>query len=287
MRNLLLSVGLVALVACSNTSATNHADANETVVKNVYTAFKAGDVGGVVAPFTPGIVWNEAESFIYAGGNPYVGADAIISGVFAKLGGEWTDFRAVPSEYIADESHVTVLGRYTGIYNATGKSADAQFAHVWTVQDGKITAFQQYTDTAQFVETVSGGNEDTLETELLENYLTAINSNDTETFMAMVTDDVVFQVPHSPEIVGKTAMRDWVAGYYAAYTTKYNKTSLDFTLRGDMAVERYVYTSTDTDRITKEMVKDAGKGLVVYRRGADGKWRVARDAWSTDLPIPQ
>jgi ketosteroid isomerase-like protein len=41
-------------------------------------------------------------------------------------------------------------GRYTGTYKATGRRIDAQFAHVWRISDGKVSGFQQYTDTAQF-----------------------------------------------------------------------------------------------------------------------------------------
>ena len=46
-------------------------------------------------------------------------------------------------------STVIVTGRYSGAYKATGKKIDAQFAHFWTLADGKVTRFQQYTDTLQ------------------------------------------------------------------------------------------------------------------------------------------
>jgi hypothetical protein len=45
-------------------------------------------------------------------------------------------------------------GRYTGKYKKTGKAIDAQVAHVWTLKDGKITNFQQYTDTKQVANAV-------------------------------------------------------------------------------------------------------------------------------------
>jgi len=38
---------------------------------------------------SPDIQWNEAENFVYADGNPYVGPDAVVNGVFARLGAEW------------------------------------------------------------------------------------------------------------------------------------------------------------------------------------------------------
>lgn len=45
---------------------------------------------------------------------------------------------------------VSVEGRYTAKHAGNGKSIDAQFCHAWTLNKGKITRFQQYTDTAKF-----------------------------------------------------------------------------------------------------------------------------------------
>lgn len=124
-----------------------------------------------------------------------------------------------------------------------------------------------------------------VEATALADYLAAINSNDLDTLMAALTDDVVYQAPHAPEIVGKDAVREWARGYLAAYRTEWKKTSLDFTVSGDWAFERYAYKSTDTDRATGAVSTDTGKGLNIYHHESDGKWRVARDAWSTDLPV--
>ncbi len=115
-------------------------------------------------------------------------------------------------------------------------------------------------------------------------YVDAINSNDPERLAAVLTDDVVYQYPGAPELVGKEAVLEWVRGYMGAYSTKWEKTSLGFAASGDLAVERYTYNSTDTDRKTGEVVTDTGKGINVFRRGADGTWRVAIDGWSSDRP---
>ena len=115
-------------------------------------------------------------------------------------------------------------------------------------------------------------------------YVAAINSNNIDTLMENLTDDVVYQAPGAPEVVGKAAVRDWIAGYFGAYQTKWEKTSIGFTVNGDWAFERYTYKSTDTDKKTGEVITDIGKGINIYRRGADGKWRVSIDGWSSDKP---
>lgn len=43
-------------------------------------------------------------------------------------------------------------GTVRGVYRATGKEVDAGVAHVWTVEDGKLARFDQFTDTLQFAE---------------------------------------------------------------------------------------------------------------------------------------
>ena len=122
---------------------------NVALVQGIYAAFKAGDVPGVVGRMSPEIVWNEAENFPYADRNPYLGPEAVLTGVFARLGTDWEGFAAIPDEFLDAGDTVVVLGRYHGIYKPTGRALDAQLVHVWRCEDGKAVAFQQYTDTLQ------------------------------------------------------------------------------------------------------------------------------------------
>ena len=59
---------------------------NVDLIRNLYDGFAKGDVPAVLAGFDPEIVWNEAENFPYADGNPYCGPDAVLQGVFMRLG---------------------------------------------------------------------------------------------------------------------------------------------------------------------------------------------------------
>jgi ketosteroid isomerase-like protein len=115
-------------------------------------------------------------------------------------------------------------------------------------------------------------------------YVEAINSNDIDAVTAMMTDDVVFQSPGAPEVIGKAAVRDWIAGYLATFHTRWEKTAIGFTESGDWAFERYAYAVTDTEKATGAVSTDTGKGINIFSRGADGRWRVAVDGWSSDTP---
>jgi uncharacterized protein len=122
---------------------------NLALIRGIYDAFAAGDVPGVLGAMSPDIVWNEAESFLYADGNPYHGPEAVLNGVFARCIGEWDGFAAIAEEFLDAGDTVVVLGRYRGANKETGRPLDAQLAHIWRVKDGKAAAFQQYTDTLQ------------------------------------------------------------------------------------------------------------------------------------------
>lgn len=116
-------------------------------------------------------------------------------------------------------------------------------------------------------------------------YLAAINSNDLDTFLDAVTDDIVFIAPNSPVMVGKAEVGPWVGGYFEAFATKWEKTSVEFVVSDDWAFERYTYIAVDTPRRGGEAYTDTGNGINIYRLGDDGVWRVARDAWATDQPV--
>ena len=129
---------------------------NMDVIKGVYDAFARGDIPVVLGALAADVDWREAENFMYADGNPYIGPQAVLEGVFARIGGEWEGFQATPDNLLDAGDAVVAQGHYSGVYKATGRSVRAQFAHVFTFSDGKVVRFQQYTDTKQFSAAAAG-----------------------------------------------------------------------------------------------------------------------------------
>ncbi len=119
-------------------------------------AFGRGDVPAVLGQMDQSIEWREAEGFIYADRNPYLSPQAVLEGVFTRLGSEWEAFTVTPEEWLDAGNHVVVLGTCTGTHRETGREVRAQFAHVWGVRGGRVVKFQQYTDSKQFAEAVTG-----------------------------------------------------------------------------------------------------------------------------------
>uniref|UniRef100_UPI0040476563 ester cyclase n=1 Tax=Mariniflexile sp. TaxID=1979402 RepID=UPI0040476563 len=126
---------------------------NVSIIDGLYNAFATGDIPTVLGMMDPKIVWNEAESNSLAVGNPYIGPDAVLNGVFVRLGAMYDGFKLKNIElHEMNNNQVLATLRYDATVKATGKKIDAQVAHLWTLKDGKITAFQQYVDTKKLAD---------------------------------------------------------------------------------------------------------------------------------------
>ena len=147
---------LIFLISVNPSFPINNKPAKEKnveIVQNLYSAFAKGDVPAVLQKFDPKIEWNEAENFPYADGNPYIGPKAVLEGVFARLGAEWEYWHLTEQSYYeANSGEVIVTGRYKAKNKTTTKEINVQFVHIWTLEDGLVTKFQQYADTYQTIE---------------------------------------------------------------------------------------------------------------------------------------
>jgi uncharacterized protein len=125
---------------------------NGAVISGIYAAFAKGDVPAVLGALDAQIEWREADGFPISG--TFVGPDAVLNGVFMQLGNIWDGFSVTPDEVVASGERVVGLGHYAGTNKKTGKAFRVPFAHAFRMKDGKVTHFQQYTDTHIVQETL-------------------------------------------------------------------------------------------------------------------------------------
>lgn len=125
---------------------------NKQKIEELYAAFGKGDVPSIIGALDPQVEWWEAENFIYADKNPYRGPESVLMGVFGRLAAQWDGFAVSVEEVLDAGDSVVGRGYYSGKYHQTGREVRAQFAHVFKLRDGKVVKFQQYTDTAQFLQ---------------------------------------------------------------------------------------------------------------------------------------
>lgn len=127
--------------------------ANYEVVKAHYAGSDAKDLAAMMAPITERTVWIEMAGFPYAG--TYVGKDAIIEGVFKRIGAEWDGYDFRLERLVDGHSSIIGIGTYSGTYRKTGKKMSARVVHVWDLEDGKVKRFEQFTDTKLVAQALS------------------------------------------------------------------------------------------------------------------------------------
>jgi len=123
---------------------------NLNVIQGIYNDFSKGEIPSVIATLDANVVWNEAEGNDYADGNPYIGPEAVLNGVFERVGGDHEYFNLANIQlHEMSNNQVLATLRYQAKLKKNGAIIDAQAAHFWTLKDGKVISFQQYVDTKQ------------------------------------------------------------------------------------------------------------------------------------------
>lgn len=118
---------------------------NVGIIKTMYKYFAAKDNENVRKLFDEAIEWTQMRGF--PNGGHYVGSDQIFTHVFGSFAENWLGWKAVVTEYLEAGNSVFAIGYYEGIYCTTQRPVKADFAHRYTLNNGKIVRFQQYTDT--------------------------------------------------------------------------------------------------------------------------------------------
>ena len=121
---------------------------NTKIVQEAYAAFGRGDVQGILDRLDDAVVWKGvygAAPHVPTAGERRGKAQV---GEFFKLVSETVKFSQFePREFVASGDKVVALGHYTAT-TSVGKGFESDFAMVFTVRNGKVTEFQEFTDSA-------------------------------------------------------------------------------------------------------------------------------------------
>lgn len=118
---------------------------NLQIVTEHYAASARQDIAAMMADVSPTVAWTEMAGFPCAG--TWIGPDQVIANVFAVLGSEWENYNFALEQIIDGGEQLVGVGTYSGIYRQTGTPMQARVTHVWRLAEGKIVAFEQFTDT--------------------------------------------------------------------------------------------------------------------------------------------
>jgi ketosteroid isomerase-like protein len=121
---------------------------NIEIIRDFYAALAAEQAPRALALMADDIEWTTMWQYKAEGRGPR----KVAEGVLMPMMKEWSEVAFVPTEFIAQGAAVVSLGVFNGVHGATGKSAEARYAHAWTVVDGRIASFRQYIDTLAVAE---------------------------------------------------------------------------------------------------------------------------------------
>ena len=122
---------------------------NTQIVQGAYAAFGRGDVQGILNLLADDVDW---EGVI--GAAPYVPTagrrrgKAAVAEFFSTLAATTSFQKFEPREFVAQGDKVVALGHYALTALSTGRSTASDWAMVFTIQNGKMTHFREFTDSA-------------------------------------------------------------------------------------------------------------------------------------------
>ena len=112
-------------------------------------------------------------------------------------------------------------------------------------------------------------------------WLQAVSAKDLERTVSFWTDDAVIQPPGQASVIGKEAIRSYVSAAFnqPGFSLSWQSEEPVVSKSGDMAYTLATNQFTFQDSQGK-LVTVRGKGVVVWRRAPDGRWRGAVDTWN-------
>jgi len=97
-------------------------------------------------------------------------------------------------------------------------------------------------------------------------------------------EDAVWMMANMPAAEGRAAIKAAFSQWPPMKDFKLTEVSLEGA--GGLAYRHYTYVATMAMPGASEPITDRGKGIEVFKKQADGTWRVIRDIGNSDLPPP-
>jgi ketosteroid isomerase-like protein len=116
-----------------------------------------------------------------------------------------------------------------------------------------------------------------------ENDVKLTNAQDWKGDLALYAEDAVLMPPNQAAVQGKAPIQAWMEAYPPI--SNLQEQSLEIEGQGNLAYDRGTYSMTVT-HVGAAPLEDHGKYLTIWRKQADGLWKVARAIYNSDLPPP-
>lgn len=123
---------------------------NVDIVRQTYAAVSRGDIPAVLNLLAEDVDWTLQGPTMIPFAGTHHGRDGVAE--FFTLVGETIDFEQFePRDFVAHGDTVVVLGYERNHIKPTGRTFVQEWAHVYTIRDGRIARFRAFEDTAAYV----------------------------------------------------------------------------------------------------------------------------------------
>ncbi|MBI3961438.1 MAG: DUF4440 domain-containing protein [Deinococcus sp.] len=115
----------------------------------------------------------------------------------------------------------------------------------------------------------------------------AFSRKDLAGYLAFVDSTASIQQPNAPTVTGTAAIRALVEGFYALpnLSGTWRPTSVEASRSGDLAYSTGTYELNFSDP-SGNPVTERGKYVEIWRKQANGSWKMVVESFNSDLPLP-
>lgn len=124
---------------------------NVELVKKGYEAFGRGDLETLLSLFDPQIEWTSPGPPELPTAGARRGTQQVAQ-FFQGIGQLFEFTRFQPTTYVAQGEIVVVLGESSARIKPSNTVVNDEWAHVFTIRDGRVVRFKEYLDTHATVE---------------------------------------------------------------------------------------------------------------------------------------
>jgi uncharacterized protein (TIGR02246 family) len=115
-------------------------------------------------------------------------------------------------------------------------------------------------------------------------YITAVRDTAWATWADFYANDATVLPPNGPQVSGRDNLIAWARAFPPM--TQFTLTQVEVDGRGDLAYVVGRYSMVLAPPGAPEMA-DSGKYLEIWRRQQDGSWKIMRDMFNSDVPLPE
>lgn len=113
----------------------------------------------------------------------------------------------------------------------------------------------------------------------------AIANQDVEAVAALYTEDAWLMPAHHAMVTGREGVRSHMEEAFSMGMQDLSLTTEEIRGHGNLAYEVGTFAATIT--MGEATMEEEGKYIVIWQKGQDGQWRIHRDIWNSNEPLPE